>query len=279
VSEVTPGHYTVVDNFPENGDEGAKTFTNVEFIQFSDELFTVAGNTGTTFYGGSNIDTPPATAGDDEFYGFGGNDVLAGDGGNDKLYGGDQNDQLNGGADNDLLDGGDGNDTMIGGGGDDRFFVSSGGDIVLENVGEGEDTIYTELSSYSLASRPNVENLVYITDYDATVGPLPGGLAFIGTGNDLGNKITGGLAGDTLNGGLGDDVLTGLAGNDTYFVDSSADQVVEEAGGGADTVHAYASFVLGEHIETLYLKGSATTPTMWTTPETWSPTTAPASTP
>ena len=69
--------------------------------------------------------------------------------------------------------------------------------------------------------------------------------------------LSGGAGADTLDGGAGNDVMIGGTGDDSYTVDSSADVVSELTGEGDDTVRASASFVLGNHIETLVLTGSA----------------------
>src|SRR5262249_30712301 len=67
-------------------------------------------------------------------YGNSGDNVLSGGGGDDVLVGG---------AGNDILDGGPGNDAMAGGTGDDTYYVDSQADSVIENPGEGHDTVYT----------------------------------------------------------------------------------------------------------------------------------------
>jgi Ca2+-binding RTX toxin-like protein len=120
---------------------------------------------------------------------------------NNVIAGGAGNDNLSGGLGDDTLDGAGGADTMSGGGGNDTYLVNSIGDVVLENAGEGTDTVETTLNAYALPA--NVENLTFT-----------GAGNFTGTGNELSNTITGGAGNDTLNGGAGDDVLIGGLGND-----------------------------------------------------------------
>ena len=111
------------------------------------------------------------------------------------LIGGIGNDLLTGLAGNDILNGGLGNDTMVGGTNDDKYIVDSALDIVTEALSAGNDTIETTLDNYTLVA-PNVENLKY-----TGIGN------FIGIGNTLNNRITGGVGNDTLTGNNGDDVF------------------------------------------------------------------------
>jgi serralysin len=131
------------------------------------------------------------------------------------LNGGGGGDYLSGGAGDDILEGDVGNDTADGGLGNDAYSVESAGDLVRENVGEGNDWVYASLD-YVLPA--NVENLTL----------RDGGL--VGTGNGLNNRIEGNAAANTLAGGAGNDILIGGGG---------ADQFVFAIGSGADTVNDY----------------------------------------
>jgi Ca2+-binding RTX toxin-like protein len=143
---------------------------------------------------------------------------LTGNGGNDQLYGKDGNDTLDGGAGNDVLDGGKGNDAMSGYVGDDIYYVDSLSDQVIELDGAGNDTIRTNLTSFTLGA--NVENLEYIYAND-----------FIGVGNALDNKMEGDDGADRLFGMDGQDTLYGYNGNDKLFGADGNDILNGGAGG------------------------------------------------
>ena len=194
-------------------------------------------------------------------------DILTGSVGNDSLFGSDGNDILYGaGNGNDTLNGGTGNDTMIGGIGNDYFYVDSNSDIVVEAAASGTDTIISSVSTLSSGIAANVENLTLT------------GSAYWGDGNSLNNVITGtslanylignagndtlnGLAGnDYLNGGTGTDSMVGGTGNDTYYLDTTADIVVEAAASGTDTIVSSVSTLvsgIAANVENLTLTGSA----------------------
>ncbi|MES2243544.1 MAG: calcium-binding protein [Pseudomonadota bacterium] len=150
-----------------------------------------------------------------------------------------------------ILDGGAGADVLIGGKGNDLYIVGSQADTVVENAAEGSDTIESSVS-YSLGD--NVEHLTLTGAAEAGMGnELNNKL----TGNTASNKLWGGLGNDGLDGGVGADILFGGLGNDKYWVDSSDDLVVENAGEGTDTVYASVSYALADNVERLTLTGSA----------------------
>ncbi len=194
-------------------------------------------------------------------------DLLIGGAGDDVLIGRAGDDRLLGGDGDDVLDGGQGSDVMRGGAGDDIFVVDDPGDEVIEDEEAGTDTVLVqtkELSVFSLADRPHVENLVGM-----------GSASFTGIGNELANIIAGGSGSDDLSGAGGEDVLiggygddlldgghgadamAGGSGNDTYFVDDAGDWTVEDLGSGYDTVITVLSeYQLDDAVENLTAGGA-----------------------
>src|SRR5262245_54223946 len=88
--------------------------------------------------------------------GTAGNDTMTGGRGDDTLSGLAGNDILIGGEGHDLLDGGTWADTMQGGAGHDTYVVDVAGDVVMENLDEGTDTVQSSIT-YTLGA--NLENL------------------------------------------------------------------------------------------------------------------------
>ena len=122
---------------------------------------------------------------------------------------------LTGNSGDNVLTGDGGADILIGGAGDDTYYADTG-DGVVENSGEGTDTIFAK-GSFSLIGIA-VENLT------ANIA----GTAFLTlTGNELDNIIIGGRGSDTITGGAGNDILTGGPGHETF---------VFAPGSGADTI-------------------------------------------
>ena len=161
-------------------------------------------------------------------------------------------------------------------------------DVVTEDVGQGTDTIHTNLATYTLG--PNVENLDFRPNFGEPA------ISHTGTGNALNNRIFGGASRDTyngldghdtllgsagsdvLNGGVGDDTLNGdgsadgsdhpsgpsadvMRGgldNDTYVVNVRTDLVIEQADQGIDEVEVRGlpDYTLGNHVEWLHFIGT-----------------------
>jgi hypothetical protein len=200
----------------------------------NDRLF---GNGGDdTLEGGNGHDILTAGDGDDQLEGGSGKDRLDGGTGEDMLRGGTGNDTLVGGSGvdtllgedgNDTVDGGSGDDFMLGGFGNDIYIVDSVDDQFAEDLIGGIDEVRTGLSSYSIASVANIENLTGTASTGQTL-----------TGNSLKNTITGGAGIDTLNGGNGNDTLIGGAGRDTLVGGTGNDTFVYKAVGDTGTTGA-----------------------------------------
>ena len=167
------------------------------------------------------------------------------------VTGSQANDIITGNDLNNILNGGTGADTLIGGLGNDSYYVDNTADIIIENLNEGTDTVFS-IIDYTLGD--NLENLT-----------LQGTTAINGTGNTLNNSITGnaadnvltgGTGADTLTGGLGNDTLTGGLGNDSYYVDNTADIIIENLNEGTDTVFTTISYTLSANVENLTLQGT-----------------------
>jgi Ca2+-binding RTX toxin-like protein len=149
-------------------------------------------------------------------------------------------DVLIGAQGNDQLDGLGGADRMVGGAGDDMYWVNQSGDAVVEALGEGQDTVLSQID-YTLPD--HVENLFLRSTNLPTTDPVRGeGNADdnVLIGNFVDNVLIGGAGDDTFWGGFslgseygpGDDDLYGGTGNDTYFVEGDFN--------GFDTVHDVA---------------------------------------
>ncbi|AOL20695.1 RTX toxin [Xanthomonas citri pv. malvacearum str. GSPB1386] len=195
----------------------------------------------------------------------------------DWIDGGEGDDTLIGAGGNDSLIGGLGNDRMEGGGGDDLYFVDSVGDVVVEadDSGEGSfaiastDIAMTPSQTENSATQPSgaesgpFGRLVpgehrsrsgdtVVASIDFTLGDnlealLLVGNATIGTGNALGNMLSGNDRDNVLRGLDGDDALFGRAGNDVLFGGDGSDQLYGGsgrdtlAGGDGDDTYCYGS--------------------------------------
>ncbi|MBX5133608.1 rhizobiocin [Rhizobium lentis] len=293
----------VITERPNEGTDLIKTARSIYTLGNNIEKLIYTGSGSFTGTGNALVNTITGGAGNDLLDGGAGNDTLNGGAGND-IYVVDSSDVVNeavgagtdeirtalaaysiaalvnvenltyigsasfigtgnalantitGGAGNDVLNGGAGADILIGGTGDDTYFVDNAADIVTEAADEGTDTVRTTLANYTLGS--DVENLTYIGI---------GTVAFVGTGNDLDNVITGGAAADTISGGAGNDTLNGGAGadrliggagDDNYIVDNAGDLVTEVANEGIDTVRTTLSaHTLAANVENLTYIGMA----------------------
>jgi Ca2+-binding RTX toxin-like protein len=175
------------------------------------------------------------------------------------LIGNDQNNTLNGGA---------GKDVMEGGKGSDVYYVDNLGDVVVEKMDEGDDTIVSTVVFKNLVA--HVENYIFNTNKSVEfTGTTADNWIRGGSGHDVifgggaGNdqleggagvdQLFGGAGNDYLDGGKGIDYMQGGTGDDGYFIDNAADKVVESKNGGDDWVMSTISIAkLAENVESLY---------------------------
>jgi Ca2+-binding RTX toxin-like protein len=221
-------------------------------------------------------ETLDGTSSDDEIYGHGGNDLLRGYAGNDKLNGGGGDDTMEGGTGNDdyyvdvyvgdivaytpvfgllgipaiVLDvnADIARIQVVLGGLTQILDVSraliTSSDQVIEQAGEGFDTVHTGVS-FSLAANQEVEQIVTL---DAA-----GTREIRITGNEFAQSIYGNAGNNMIDGRGGNDYMVGLGGDDVYYVNSAGDQIGEVAGQGDDSVRASTDYTLraGVSVETM----------------------------
>jgi Ca2+-binding RTX toxin-like protein len=149
---------------------------------------------------------------------------------------------ITGNAGDNFLDGAGGTDTLKGGLGDDTYYFADTNDIIVEQAGEGTDSVRI-FASLTLAA--NLENI-----------EIEGAGAINATGNAANNRLTGNDDDNILDGVTGTDVLIGRGGNDTYVTDGG-DAITEVSGEGTDTVRSSATYTLGSNLENLVLIGAA----------------------
>jgi serralysin len=176
------------------------------------------------------------------------------------LVGNSQNNDLQGNAAANRLEGGAGTDTLTGGAGKDTYVVDAGDTIVETSTLDKE--IDSVLSSATWTLGDNLENLTLLESADIDA-----------TGNALKNTLTGNGGSNWLDGGLAADKLIGGLGNDTYVVDLTAtnrleDKLTEAAGAGNDTLvlrggnaaqTTFATLTLGANLEVLDASDTAST--------------------
>jgi Ca2+-binding RTX toxin-like protein len=160
------------------------------------------------------------------------------------------NNVLTGNDGNNVLIGGLGADTLQGGLGNDTYYVENVGDLVIEAIDAGIDTVRSTIS-YTLTD--NVEKLV-LTGLDNLDG-FGNDLDNVLVGNIGNNNLSGGLGNDSLNGGIGADTMVGGLGDDTYTIDNVGDVVVEEADAGVDRIFVSFDYTLAGNFESLFLSG------------------------
>jgi len=164
--------------------------------------------------------------------------VLQGGADDDTITGTAQNNVLNGYGGNDVLRGGGGTDTISGGIGNDTYRISDLLSTLIENPGEGTDTIEILSGPTVFTLAANFENLTFVNNAQ-----------HLGIGNTVDNVLTGGQGRDQLEGKEGNDTLVdgggavgnedtliGGIGNDIYIVGLRGSSTIEAVGEGIDEV-------------------------------------------
>jgi Ca2+-binding RTX toxin-like protein len=178
----------------------------------------IASSTGETFTA-TNHGTIVVSASGGAIFGGSGDDKVINDG---KLTG-----FVYLGSGDDTFDtrGGQVTSSIMGGADDDVYIVDKASFNIVENSGEGNDTIRSTVN-YTLNA--NVENLV-----------LLGNKNINGTGTDMA---------DTLRGNSGDNVLKGLVGSDHLYGGKGDDKLY----GGVDMETDYFHFGTGDGHDVIY---------------------------
>ena len=133
------------------------------------------------------------------------------------------NDTLTGNGFSNVLNGGLGADRMAGGFGDDTYYVDNVDDVVIERAGEGTDTVYASLASYTL--QDNIENL-----YIWTVGNTTA------TGNALNNVMYSGAGNNIIDAGAGNDTVSYEAAASSVTVSLMTTAAQATGGSGSDAL-------------------------------------------
>jgi len=226
------------DTTAESFDEGHDTVYSTQsttlgdnledlYLLGTDDLEGIGNAVDNLIVGNDGSNLLQGLGGDDTVEGGWGGDRIEGGEGADALSGGGDGDELYGGEGSDSLDGGEGADYLEGGAGDESYFVDDDFDEVLENFGEGTDSVFERVFSYQTPD--NVENATILGDFqdDPDFAEL--------FGNTLDNSLTGSdghnhiddFAGghDTVDGRAGSDSLHGQAGNDILYGGDDATRI------------------------------------------------------
>ena len=218
-------------------------------------VFAKLGND--TLIGGAGADEIHGEEGNDQISGLGGIDVLDGGDGNDSLNGGPGNETQQGGAGDDTFvwNPGDGSDTLSGGpGSDTMFFNGAAGNETFALDAQGAGFRFTRDLGGIVMNATEVEAVrlnTFAGNDSATVGDLTGVANldtitfFLGDGDDTATAsaqanaaiaflVSGGNGNDTLTGSPNADVIGGGEGNDAIVGLAGVDLM--DGGGGNDTI-------------------------------------------
>jgi Ca2+-binding RTX toxin-like protein len=235
----------VVTELANEGYDSVRTTLATYALGLNVEELSYAGNTA--FRGTGNLLNNVISGGN-------GGAILDGAAGNDTLSGGSGNDSLSGGAGDDVLFAGGGKDTVDGGTGDDSAVLSGAFASYTVMRPNAADTVLTDAQGNIITLR-NIDK-VRFADGVKTIAEVQDNTASFGNDALFG---TGGN--DTLDGGLGNDTMTGAGGDDTYILSAATDVVIEQAGGGDDTVRlafgAAGTYTMAANVETAIVTAAA----------------------
>ncbi len=170
-------------------------------------------------------------------------------------------DVVQGSVFDDTLIGSYGADTLIGLAGNDSYFVYSAESKIIENQGEGYDSIFVGVESYQTDAEVELIQVFNSTTYQSHT-QSPGALL---KNLDAGWHIDGNVYAQTLVGGMQHDVLDGMGGNDTLigglgndvYSYTGSERMIEFANQGYDTVRTSASLVLPSHVDAAVVNAGA----------------------
>jgi Ca2+-binding RTX toxin-like protein len=160
--------------------------------------------------------TITGTNANDELRSGSADDEILGLAGNDTIYYGDYWGDYEASDGNDIIDGGSGVDTL-------HFYSGAETDRPVPDIFVDLEADIAELEGGVTLTLSNIENI----DFDGDWGQEA-------WGDQLANRIDGGMSNDEFHGRSGNDVLNGGGGNDTLYGDGGNDTLI--GGGGDDTL-------------------------------------------
>lgn len=134
---------------------------------------------------------------------------------NNRLTGNGSANTLYGLAGNDTLDGGIGADKLYGGQGNDLYYVDSAAEWVIENLGEGIDTVVTSVN-FTIGN--NVENIILNPGAVNVSGNYMDNFIY---GNAASNRIICGSGSDSVHAGAGNDTINSGTGGDYFYFETA----------------------------------------------------------
>lgn len=153
-------------------------------------------------------------------------------------------------------------DTLIGHDGDDFYFVQSNLTLILEDSGNGYDSLQVGVDGYQTSADIELIKVAQSSNNYLLHSASPDSLlknTDVGwhiNGSNIDQTLIGGSNSDVLNGMGGLDTLIGGAGDDIYYY-SGGERVIESTNAGLDTVKTSANFELGNNIENAMVDSNA----------------------